>query len=287
MIKSSLVDKFIIIMPANNTKKTEVTKSTEKKEVVVKESKSKEIKPPEEKKTAPVKEEKKLAPVKEEKKVASEKKTIVKEEEDEDEEEEDEEEEDEEDDDDDEKNDEEEEDKTKDKKPKKSFLELHSDFEKLSDEIKTIEHDIREAEKQMKTMEKKKNDLERQRTKTFVLLGKSHDDDVKKALKVKPKRKGNKDGGFNKELPVPPKLMKFLDIEEGVVMSRPKVMSLINEKFKSEGLKQGQITTLDAKNAKLLGKEKGRVIEFTAFQSFLKEFYDEAFPPQNTTVTIN
>jgi hypothetical protein len=273
-------------MPANNTKKTEVTKSTEKKEVVVKESKSKEIKPP-----APVKEEKKLAPVKEEKKVASEKKTIVKEEEEEEEEEEEDEEEDEdekndEEEDDDEKNDEEE-DKTKDKKPKKSFLELHSDFEKLSDEIKTIEHDIREAEKQMKTMEKKKNDLERQRTKTFVLLGKSHDDDVKKALKVKPKRKGNKDGGFNKELPVPPKLMKFLDIEEGVVMSRPKVMSLINEKFKSEGLKQGQITTLDAKNAKLLGKEKGRVIEFTAFQSFLKEFYDEAFPPQNTTVTIN
>jgi len=268
-------------MPANNTKKTEVTKSSEKKEVVVKESKSKEIKPPEEKKTAPVKEEKKLAPVKEEKKVASEKKTIPEEEEEEEDEEYDEEE------DDDEKNDEEEEDKTKDKKPKKSFLELHSDFEKLSDEIKTIEHDIREAEKQMKTMEKKKNDLERQRTKTFVLLGKSHDDDVKKALKVKPKRKGNKDGGFNKELPVPPKLMKFLDIEEGVVMSRPKVMSLINEKFKSEGLKQGQITTLDAKNAKLLGKEKGRVIEFTAFQSFLKEFYDEAFPPQNTTVTIN
>jgi len=280
-------------MPANNTKKTEVTKSTEKKEVVVKESKAKEIKPPEEKKTAPVKEEKKLAPVKEEKKlapvkeekkVASEKKTIVEEDE---EEEEDDDEEDDDEDEDDEKNDEEEEDKTKDKKPKKSFLELHSDFEKLSDEIKTIEHDIREAEKQMKTMEKKKNDLERQRTKTFVLLGKSHDDDVKKALKVKPKRKGNKDGGFNKELPVPPKLMKFLDIEEGVVMSRPKVMSLINEKFKSEGLKQGQITTLDAKNAKLLGKEKGRVIEFTAFQSFLKEFYDEAFPPQNTTVTIN
>ena len=35
---------------------------------------------------------------------------------------------------------------------------------------------------------------------------------------------------------------------------------------------------LNAITAKALGKEKGRVIEFTAFQSFLKEFYSEAFP---------
>ena len=176
--------------------------------------------------------------------------------------------------------------KMKKSKEKKSFTDLATEFEKLSDEIKTVENEIRETEKEMKTKEKKKYDLERQRAKTFAQLNKSHEDDVKKALKEKPKRKGNKDGGFNKELPVPPKLIKFLELDDGIMMSRPKVMSLINDKFKAEGLKQGQTTTLDLKNAKLLGKEKGRVIEFTGFQSFLKEFYEEAFPVVPTT-TVN
>ena len=176
--------------------------------------------------------------------------------------------------------------KMKKSKEKKSFTDLATEFEKLSDEIKTVENEIRETEKEMKTKEKKKYDLERQRAKTFAQLNKSHEDDVKKALKEKPKRKGNKDGGFNKELPVPPRLIKFLELDDGIMMSRPKVMSLINDKFKAEGLKQGQTTTLDAKNAKLLNKEKGRVIEFTGFQSFLKEFYEEAFPVAQTT-TVN
>jgi len=52
-------------------------------------------------------------------------------------------------------------------------------------------------------------------------------------------------------------------------------MSLLNDKFKQDGLKKGQITTLDKNTAKSLGKEENREIKFTGFQSFLKEFYDE------------
>jgi hypothetical protein len=174
----------------------------------------------------------------------------------------------------------------KEKKAKKSFTELATDFEKHSADIKTIEAEISEIEKNLKAKEKSKNDLERQRNKVYAQMGASHDAEVKKAMKEKPKRKGNKDGGFNKEQPVPPVLIKFLGLEDGVKMARPKIMSLLNDSFKSKGIKQGQTTTLDPATAKALGKEKGRVIEFTAFQSFLKEFYQEAFP-EGTSNTVN
>ena len=124
-------------------------------------------------------------------------------------------------------------------------------------------------------MKKNRNELERQRNRLYSALSKSHDDEIKRVVKQKPKRKGNKEGGFNKESPVPSKLVKYLGLEEGIELSRPKVMSLLNDKFKTEGLKQGQITTLDKNASNLLDKDENHEIKFTGFQSFLKEFYDE------------
>ena len=177
---------------------------------------------------------------------------------------------------------------TKEKKAKKTFTELATDFEKYSADIKLVESEITEIEKNLKVKEKSRNDLERQRNKVYAQMGASHDAEIKKAMKEKPKRQGNKEGGFNKQNPVPPVLIKFLGLEEGILMARPKVMSLLNESFKERKIKQGQTTTLDAVTAKALGKEKGRVIEFTGFQSFLAEFYKEAFPEEKTnTVDLN
>ena len=174
----------------------------------------------------------------------------------------------------------------KEKKPKKSYQELADEWDAISASLKANEAEHKSLLEQVRTNEKQRNELERSRNRTYAQMGKSHDDEVKKATKNKPKRKGNKEGGFNKEQPVPPKLIKYLGLEDGVKMARPKVMSALNEKFKTDGLKTGQTTTLDKDSAKALGKEKGRVIEFTAFQSFLKEFYEEAFPPTTTSVTI-
>lgn len=175
----------------------------------------------------------------------------------------------------------------KEKKLKKSYQELADEWDAISTSLKVNETEHKSLLEQIRTNEKQRNELERSRNRTYAQMGKSHDDEVKKATKNKPKRKGNKEGGFNKEQPVPPKLVKYLGLEEGIKMARPKVMSALNEKFKTDGLKSGQTTTLDKDSAKALGKEKGRVIEFTAFQSFLKEFYEEAFPPTATaTVTI-
>ena len=177
--------------------------------------------------------------------------------------------------------------KEKEKKAKKTFSELTTDFEKISADIKTVESDISEIEKNLKVKEKMRNDLERQRNKVYLQMGPTHEAAVKQALKEKPKRQGNKDGGFNKEQPVPPKLIKLLKLEEGVKMSRPKIMSLVNDEFKLRNLKQGQTTKLDEATAKALGKKEGRVIEFTEFQSFLKELYQEAFPEgTNNTVSL-
>jgi hypothetical protein len=167
---------------------------------------------------------------------------------------------------------------SKEKKPKKTWQEVASEWEKVTSDLKENETKHKELQEAIHKNEKARNELERQRNRLYGALSKSHDEEVKRVAKEKPKRKGNKDGGFNKETPVPPKLVKYLGLEDGVQMARPKVMSLLNDKFKTDGLKTGQTTVLDKNAAKALGKDKDREIKFTEFQSFLKEFYEEAFP---------
>jgi predicted RNase H-like nuclease (RuvC/YqgF family) len=166
--------------------------------------------------------------------------------------------------------------KTKEKKTKESFEELTKKLEALRSDIKDVNKEISELEKQLKSREKVRNDYERQCNAIVKVLSKTHTDEVNKAIKSKPKRKGNVNGGFNKEQPVPEVLAKFLGLDEGASMARPKVMSALNNKFTELKLKDGQNTTLDKATAKALGLGKegdGKVIKFTEFQSFLKTFY--------------
>jgi predicted RNase H-like nuclease (RuvC/YqgF family) len=166
--------------------------------------------------------------------------------------------------------------KPKEKKSKDSFDELTKKLETLRTDIKDVNKEISELEKQLKTKEKSRNEFERQVNGIVKILGKTHIDEVNKARKEKPKRKGNVNGGFNKESPVPELLVKFLGLTEGACMARPKVMSALNNKFSELGLKNGQLTTLDKPTSKALGLGKdgdGKVIKFTEFQSFLAGFY--------------
>ncbi len=166
--------------------------------------------------------------------------------------------------------------KTKEKKPKESFEELSKKLETLRADKKTVNKEMSELEKTLKTKEKQFNDFERQETAILKLLAKTHSDEVNKARKEKPKRKGNVNGGFNKEQPVPEVLVNFLGLAEGTCMARPKVMSALNNKFTELKLKNGQLTTLDKATAKALGLGKegdGKEIKFTEFQSFLASFY--------------
>jgi hypothetical protein len=160
------------------------------------------------------------------------------------------------------------------RKAKPTFKELLSEYDDLASKIKEHDSMINNMKESIRNKTVLRNNMDRQRNKIYALFSKCHDDEIKRALKRKNKRKGNKDSGFNKELDVPKVLSKFFNLEEDVKMTRPKVMSMLNNKFKDLGLKNGQLTTLNETTALALGKEPGRIIQFTGFQSFLKEFYD-------------
>ena len=167
-------------------------------------------------------------------------------------------------------------DKKKEKKVKETFEDLTKRIDIHRTDIKTIDKEISELEKSLKSKEKERNEHERQLNNSLKLLSKTHSDEVTKALKERPKRKGNVNGGFNKEQPVPEVLRTFLGLQENVSMARPKVMSALNNKFTELKLKEGQNTTLDKSTAKALGLGKtgeGKVIKFTEFQTFLASFY--------------
>lgn len=169
--------------------------------------------------------------------------------------------------------------KKKEKKQKESFEDLTKRIDTHRTEMKTIDKEISELEKTLKSKEKERNEHERQLNSALKLLTKTHSDEVTKALKERPKRKGNVNGGFNKEQPVPEVLRSFLGLAEGAAMARPKVMSALNNKFTELKLKDGQNTTLDKATAKSLGLGKageGKVIKFTEFQTFLASFYPKA-----------
>lgn len=166
--------------------------------------------------------------------------------------------------------------KSKEKKTKESFDELTKRLDSIQVSIKTVDKDISETEKLLKVKEKMRNDYERQRNSILKVLSKTHNDEVTKARKEKPKRKGNMNGGFNKDQPVPDVLKKFLGLSPDVVMKRPQVMSALNNKFTELGLKKGQETILDKTTVKELELDKsyeGKVIRFVEFQTFLKGFY--------------
>jgi hypothetical protein len=179
--------------------------------------------------------------------------------------------------------------KSKEKKMKETFDELSKKLDVLQLNIKTIDKEILEIEKSLKSKEKIRNDYERQRNSLLKLLSKTHNDEVTKARKEKPKRKGNVNGGFCKEHPVPDVLVKFLELKEGeTCLARHQVMSKLSNKFSQMGLKKGQDTTLNKEVVKELELDKSnidRVIKFGEFQTFLKGFYPTK--EEKNTVSVN
>lgn len=166
--------------------------------------------------------------------------------------------------------------KSKEKKPKETFDELTKKLDELQHNLKSVDKEISDAEKLLKTKEKIRNDYERQRNAIFKVLSKTHNDEIVKARKEKPKRKGNVNGGFCKEQLVPDLLVKFIGLEPGVTMKRPQVMSVFSNKLTELKLKKGQDTILDKATVKALELDKsyeGKVIKFGEFQTFLKSFY--------------
>merc|ERR1711991_73531 len=150
--------------------------------------------------------------------------------------------------------------------------------QKREDYIKANE---KEFEKKMKEFS---NDLKKIKKDLDFSVKKLHTIEVKKASKEKRKRNGKNMGGFTTPTPVPKKLVDFLELEDGAMLTRPNVFPLMSEKFIQEGLKSGQEIKLDKKNAKKLGKPAGYVIAFSKQQTFLASFYIEEKVQKEITV---
>jgi hypothetical protein len=168
---------------------------------------------------------------------------------------------------------------TKDKKekPKKLYhKELTTELLNNEEKISKLGSEIDELETKLKACVRDQNALRRTNLRLIKQLDKAHDDDVNKARKEKKKRNVTEDSGILKNKPIPPVLIKFLDLKEGTELPRTKVMSLLSNKFKDLGLRKGQDIELDKKTAKIFGKEDGYIIEFKYFQRFLKTVYEDA-----------
>ena len=100
--------------------------------------------------------------------------------------------------------------------------------------------------------------------------------------KDKPKRKRTENSGksgVNKKQPVPPELVKYLELNDGDEYSRPEISKLLSLKFETDGFKKKEdrltfITIKSSKAAKKLGVEKGYKFPAKAYQTFLKPYYD-------------
>jgi hypothetical protein len=165
----------------------------------------------------------------------------------------------------------------KDKLKKYTHKELTSELISNEEKIGELKSKLVEHEDAINTITKEINAIRRTNLRFIKLLDKAHDEDVTKARKEKKKRNITQNSGILKNKPIPPILIKFLDIKSDVTeLPRTKVMSLLNNKFKELGLKKGQETVLDKPTAKLFGKEEGFTIEFKYFQTFLKNVYEES-----------
>ena len=164
----------------------------------------------------------------------------------------------------------------KEKKEKPSFTQIMVDIDADRILISNNKLSIDNLEKEIKNLEKQIVIADKRITKNLVLLPKANEDAINKARKEKKKRTNTTRTGILAPLPVPSVLTKFLNIPDDSIYDRTKVMSLLSNKFKDLGLKNGQVTTLDKKTAKIFGLEEGHKIEFKQFHSFLKSIYESA-----------
>ena len=162
---------------------------------------------------------------------------------------------------------------TRGKKVKETFDAVKSRIKSRKQEIKELYKTKNEQLKGLKETEVNIKNMERNQRIDYDQLEKSHDSDLKRVRSEKPKRKGNVNGGFNREQPVPEVLRKFLNLADDAALPRPKVVAALHNKFKELQLKDKQMTKIDMKTATKLGLDAPVDIPFGKFQTWLASFY--------------
>ena len=160
------------------------------------------------------------------------------------------------------------------KKTKKDFnFELNA-LTDLRSEESELDKELRELEESRKSLLSKLKKNKREQNSIINRLGQLH----KSAMKKKEKRKRSKhvESGIQKKNPVPDILIKYLGLEEGAMLARTEVVKKMHAKWRNDGLKDGQTTVLDKKNAKALGYPTGHVIGFSDYQPFIASFFNDS-----------
>jgi hypothetical protein len=148
------------------------------------------------------------------------------------------------------------------KKPKETFEDLMIQYEKYKTKINKSYIVLSSQLAEIKKFEKNIDSI-------IVKMSKLYSKNSKSKTK-----KTNNNCGFNKEVPVPQVLIDFLELEE-TILPRPKVGSLLTQKFKELGLKTGQFIKLDEDTIEQLGLDESYLepIKQTHFQTMLATFY--------------
>ena len=171
---------------------------------------------------------------------------------------------------------------TKIMKPKNSSLEIFDEFEKMINSMDTLTSLFSEKEKAFEKDKKEYMSAWKKEYKeihaTLKKFSKAYKIDMMKSSKTRKTGNSGK-GGFNKVTLVPKKLIEYLGLEEGAMLTRPQVTHKLNDKFKAEKFRSEEngkvIKITNKKAAKILGCEHNHSIEFSEFQGFIKKFYED------------
>lgn len=167
-------------------------------------------------------------------------------------------------------------------KPKQSSTELFDEFSQILAGLEELDSSFNQKDKLYEADKKEylssRKKLQKELNVHLAKFGKTFKHDMAKASKTRKTGNSGK-GGFNKPYPVPKKLQKFLELDEGVLHTRPQMTHLLNEKFKAMGFRSEEngkvIKITDKKAAKELGCPFNHEIQFTEFQAFIAKFYND------------
>lgn len=154
------------------------------------------------------------------------------------------------------------------------LFECFNELESNDKELKNLELEYIESKKKLLSAKKK---IYRDISAIQKKLPKLFTNEINKARKQKRNNNGNNKGGIMKPSKVPKKLRVYLNLKDDELLPRVKVCKLLNAKLTSDGLRDKdnqKVIKLNKKVGKILGYKKGHQIEFTKFQTFLADFYN-------------
>lgn len=157
-----------------------------------------------------------------------------------------------------------------------SLEKLFETYDNKLKEFNDIDKTLGELQTQVKDITKKFKTCYRELKKATQVLQVTLSKEHKKLNKSKRKKTtGRKEGGFNKTIPVPLKICKYVGIPVDSSKKRSEITKLLYAEFKTRGLNQGDRKyKMDKETALLFGKKKGTEFHIHEFQGMLKEIYD-------------